>query len=67
MSRKRPKGKRPARSQITINQAAMEALMSPDKIRYMCERGEFPPAVPDGDDFVVIVERLNRWLHAGAT
>jgi hypothetical protein len=52
---------------LTINQAAMQIGWHPEKLRSMCERGEFPPAVPEDGDFVVVVERLNRWLHAEAT
>ncbi len=48
---------------MTVNQAAMEIDWHPDKIRAWAERGEIPPASRHGDDWVISVPKLERWLH----
>lgn len=54
--------KRATSGEITIEAAAAWCRWHPDKIRPACESGNFPPAVRNGDDWIISVKRLERWL-----
>jgi hypothetical protein len=54
--------KRTTSGEISIAEAVAWIHWHPDKIRAMCEAGNFPPAVRHGDDWVISVKRLERWL-----
>jgi hypothetical protein len=53
---------RPTSGEITIEAASTWLHWHPEKIRAACEAGNFPPAVRHGDDWIISVKRLERWL-----
>lgn len=57
--------KRATSGEITIAEAVAWIGWTEVGIRAACERGEFPPAVRNGDDWLISVKRLERWLGDG--
>jgi hypothetical protein len=53
---------RPTSGEISISEAVAWVGWTADGIRAACEAGNFPPAVRCGDDWVISVKRLGRWL-----
>jgi hypothetical protein len=57
--------KRATSGEITIAEAVAWTGWTEVGIRAACEAGNFPPAVRHGDDWVISVKRLERWLDEG--
>jgi hypothetical protein len=57
--------KKPRPTEITISEAVAWVHWHPEKIRAACEAGNFPPASRHGDDWIISVKRLDRWLAEG--
>jgi len=54
--------RRPTSGEITVEAAAAWIGWHPEKIRAASESGQFPPAARSGDDWVISVRKLERWL-----